>query len=64
MQCGQTSLNETLCLRQHETADTQTRPAEPEISVSDAPDLPEPSEDKNWFDETLLAEPIDEIGEF
>lgn len=42
----------------------QTRPAEPEISVSDAPDLPEPEEDKNWFDETVLDEPIEEIGEF
>jgi hypothetical protein len=43
---------------------SQSRPAEPEISVSDAPDLPEPKEDDNWFDEALLDEPIEEIGEF
>jgi len=43
---------------------TQSPPPEPEISVSDAPDLPEPPEEENWFDENLLDETIEEIGEF
>lgn len=38
--------------------------AEPEISVSDAPDLPEPAEKETWFDYTLLDRPIKDIGDF
>lgn len=37
---------------------------EPDISVNDAPDLPEPKEDDSWFDPEILDEEIDEIGEF
>jgi putative transposase len=38
--------------------------AEPEVSVSDAPDLPEPTDDEPWYDDDMLNEPLEPLKDF
>jgi putative transposase len=38
--------------------------AEPSVSVADAPDLPVPKDEPDWYDEEMLNEPIEPLQEF
>jgi putative transposase len=47
-----------------EPAATRAADQEPAVAPGDVPQLPAPIEDKPWYDEALLDEPLEELGEF